>query len=292
MLNLLAAKHEIFQTKHLIIVGICLVLIVGLFILSRKLEFTTVCKIMFYVGVLSEAIKIFYYIVRNESTHGGVLPKTDLPFHLCSIQILFIAVVNFAKSEKLKRFLLSFMYPSCLIGGIAAILIATNSSLNGMWIITAQYFLYHVAIVVLALNICTRKEQKLELSDYFNCLKFLVILMFASVYINSIVDDGSGKINFMYVVSPPQSGLPFLNENHGWLVYIAHYACLILFCVTMCYIKPIIVGIKAKAAEKSAPQNTASNTVEENAQESAAENTAKKAEEVTVEVAATQEKHE
>ena len=294
MLNLLAVTHKIFQTKHLIIVGICLVLIVALFILSRKLSFESVCKIMFYVGIVSETIKIFYYIIQNEKTYGGVLPKTDLPFHLCSIQILFIAVVNFSKSEKLKRFLLSFMYPSCLIGGIAAILIATNSSLNGMWIITAQYFLYHVAIVVLALNICTRKEQKLELSDYFNCLKFLVILMFAAVYINSIVDDGSGKINFMYVVSPPQSGLPFLNENHGWLVYIAHYAGLILLCVTLCYLKPIIVGIKAKSAAKSLSQSSQNAGEETQETEVSAQSApvAEGAENTGAEVAAAQENHE
>ena len=294
MLNLLAVTHKIFQTKHLIIVGICLVLIVALFILSRKLSFESVCKIMFYVGIVSETIKIFYYIIQNEKMYGGVLPKTDLPFHLCSIQILFIAVVNFSKSEKLKRFLLSFMYPSCLIGGIAAILIATNSSLNGMWIITAQYFLYHVAIVVLALNICTRKEQKLELSDYFNCLKFLVILMFAAVYINSIVDDGSGKINFMYVVSPPQSGLPFLNENHGWLVYIAHYAGLILLCVTLCYLKPIIVGIKVKSAVKSLSQSSQNAGEETQETEASAQSApiAEGTENTGAEVAAAQENHE
>ena len=259
--------HSIFGTKHLIIVGICIVLMVGLFIFSKKFSFANVCKTMFYVGIVSETIKIFYYIIQNESVHGGVLPKTDLPFHLCSIQIIFIAVVNFSKNEKLKRFLLSFMFPSCLIGGIAAILIATNSSLNGMWIITGQYFLYHVAIVVLALNICTRKELKLTVSDYFNCLKFLVVLMFFAVYVNSIVDDGSGKINFMYVVSPPQSGLPFLNEKHGWLVYIVHYACLIVFSVTMCYIKPIIVAIKARFALKNV-------VVEENLGTGEAENLA------------------
>lgn len=291
MLNLLAVTHKIFQTKHLIIVGICLVLIVALFVLSRKLSFESVCKIMFYVGIVSETIKIFYYIIQNEKTHGGVLPKTDLPFHLCSIQILFIAVVNFSKSEKLKRFLLSFMYPSCLIGGIAAIFIATHSSLNGMWIITAQYFLYHVAIVVLALNICMRKEQKLEISDYFSCLKFLVILMFAAVYINSIVDDGSGKINFMYVVSPPQSGLPFLNEKYGWLVYIAHYAGLILLCVTLCYLKPIIVGIKTKVGAKALSQGS---EAEEEKTESDAQSAPVEegAENANTEVAATQESNE
>ena len=251
MLNLLAT-YSIFGPKHLILVGVCVALIVVLFIFSRKLQFSTVCKIMLYVGIASEITKIFYYIVQNEATHGGALPKTDLPFHLCSIQILFVCVLNFSKNEKLKRFLLSFMYPSCLIGGVAAILIATNSSLNGTWVITAQYFIYHVAIVVLALNICTRLQPKLGLSDFFNCLKFLLILLFASVYINSIVYDGVSNINFMYVVSPPQSGLPFLNENHGWLVYIAHYACLILLCVSLCYVKPIVQAIKTKFSKKTA----------------------------------------
>ena len=258
--------HALFGTKHLILIALSAVLIVVFFLLSKKLKFKDVCKIMFYVGLASETVKIFYYIIQNEATHGGILPKTDLPFHLCSIQIIFIAVVNFANSEKLKRFLLSFMYPSCLLGGIAAILIATDSSRNGSWVITAQYFLYHIAIVVLALNICTNKESKLEISDYFSCLKFLVGLMFFSIYINSIVYDGVSNINFMYVASPPQNGLPFLNENHGWLVYIVHYASLILFCLTACYLKPIIGAIKAKG-DKQAQQLPVQADGAENSQE-------------------------
>ena len=268
MLNLLA-NHALFGTKHLIIVGVCVALIVVLFIFSRKLSFTTLCKTMLYVGIVSETIKIFYYIVQNQGRFGGLLPKTDLPFHLCSIQILFVCVLNFSKNEKIKRFLLSFMYPSCLIGGIAAILIATDSSRNGMWIITAQYFLYHIALIVLALNIGTRKELKLNVSDYLNCLKFIAVLMFVAIYIKSMIydvdtvpvyDDGgyivgyTEKIvtgNFMYVVSPPQDGLPFLTEKYGWGVYITHYASMILICVSLCYIKPIIAGIKESVAKKS-----------------------------------------
>ena len=243
--------HSIFGTKHLILVVISAALIVGLFLLSRKFRFSTVCKAMLYIGIASEIVKVFYYTIHNEATHGGILPKTDLPFHLCSIQILFILIVNLTKNEKIKRFFLSFMFPSCLLGGIAAILIATNSSLNGTWVITSQYFLYHIAIVVLALNICTNKELKLTVKDYFSCLKFLLALFFFATYINSIGYDYQSNINFMYVASPPQSGLPFLNEDHGWLVYIIHYACLVLFCVTMCYIKPIIVAIKAKKQVKT-----------------------------------------
>ena len=241
--------HSIFGTKHLIIVAISLALIAGLFILSRKLKFSTVCRIMFYVGIVSEIIKIFYYTVQNEQTHGGILPKTDLPFHLCSIQIIFIALLNISTNEKLKRFLLSFMYPSCLFGGIAAIFIATSSSLNGMWILSLQYFGYHVALVVFALRLITGSEFKIQLSDYTNCLKFLLLIMFFAFYVNSIVYDGVSNINFMYVASPPQSGLPFLTEKYGWLVYIVHYACLVLFCVSACYAKPIFKAIKGKLAK-------------------------------------------
>ena len=122
--------HSIFGTKHLIIVAISLIMIVALSILSKRVSFDKICKLLLYVGITSEIIKIFYYIVQNEDTLGGSLPKTDLPFHLCSIQIIFALILNISNSEKLKRFLLSFMYPSCLIGGIAAIFIATNSSLE------------------------------------------------------------------------------------------------------------------------------------------------------------------
>lgn len=239
--------NKIFGTKHLILIAISLALIVVLSLIFKRLKFSEVCKIMLYVGIASETVKIFYYIIKNEEKYGGILPKTDLPFHLCSIQIIFILILNLTQNEKIRRVLLSFMYPSCLVGGIAAIFLATSSSLNGSIAITAQYFLYHVAIVALAVCIRTSPEISLTVRDYFSCLKFLVAVFFFAVYVNSIVYDGNPNINFMYVVSPPQSGLPFLNEDHGWFVYIIHYACLVLFAVTACYARPIISAIKEKS---------------------------------------------
>lgn len=236
--------NELFGLKHIILIMASIVVIVGLFLLLRRMKSTQVCRGLFYIGIISEIIKIFYYIIVNEDKYGGVLPKSDLPFHLCSIQIIFIAIVNFVKSEKVKKFFFSFMLPSCLFGGIAAILIATDSSRNGSFIITLQYFVYHAALVAFSLHLFTSKEIKFDVKDYFNCLKFLLIIMFFAIYINSIVYDGSESINFMYVVSPPQKGLPFLNEDKGWFVYILRYAFLILVCVSLCYIKPIVLSLK------------------------------------------------
>ena len=234
-----------FTLKHVIILVISIILIVSLSIFSRKLNLKQICKIMLIVGIISEIIKIFCYILMNEETHGGTLPKSDLPFHLCSIQILFFVIINVINNDKINRFLFSFMIPSCLIGGVAALLIPTSSSLN-VWPITIQYNLYHISIIVFAIYLLMSKEFTITIKDYFNCLKMLLIMFFFAIYINSIVYDGVSNINFMYVVSPPQAGLPFLNENNGWLTYICHYAFLVIFCVTACYIKPIIKAIKSK----------------------------------------------
>lgn len=238
--------NGLFGLKHLILLAVCGAAIVGAYFAARKWPLEKLTKVLFSIGVVSEFIKVFYYIIANEAAYGGVLPKTDLPFHLCSIQILFVALVRFVPSQKVKELLLSFMIPSCLLGGIAALLIATTSSLNGGWILTLQYFGYHCAIVVFALILLTAGTMELTVKNYVNCLKFLLGLMLFAVYINSILYDGNPNINFMYVVSPPQAGLPWLNEEKGWLVYILRYAALVVFCVTACYCRPIYRAVKAK----------------------------------------------
>ena len=243
--------HSIFGTKHLILVAICAAAIVLGYLVSRKWDLERLTKYMFTIGVISELIKVFYYIIANEAVYGGILPKTDLPFHLCSIQILFVAIVRFTNSQKIKELLLSFMIPSCLFGGIAAILIATTSSLNGMPILSLQYFGYHSAIVIFALVLLTSGVLQLTIRHYVNCLKFLVGLMLFAIYMNSILYDGNPNINFMYVASPPQAGLPWLNEDQGWLVYMLRYSSLVVGCVTLCYIKPIYKAIRTRFSKAS-----------------------------------------
>lgn len=242
--------HNLFGTKHIIILIFCFILIILGWFFTRKAKFKNVIKTMLIIGIISEIIKVIYYIVRNEASHGGYLPKSDLPFHLCSIQIVFIAILHYSKNEKLKKLLMSFMLPSCLFGGIAALLIATDSSRNGMWIITGQYFGYHVAISVFALYLLTNKEMKWTIKDFINCLKLLGLFGLLSIYINSMLNDGSGSINFMYTVRPPQSGLPYLNLNQGWFIYILKYAALAIVVITLTYIKPIIDFFKSLGHKK------------------------------------------
>lgn len=250
-----------FGTKHLILLCLCVILAVVIYIFTHKWSLKSWLKLILVIGIISEVTKIAYYILANEEVYGGYLPKTDLPFQLCSIQIIFVVMLNVLKNEKFKRILLSFMLPSCLIGGLAAILIPTSSSLTGTWVITTQYFVYHTMIISFSIYLFGCKEIEWNIKDYVKALCFLGVMGFIAIYINSmfydvhnyiVYEDGTkviemvSRTNFMYVVDPPQSGLPFLNKDHGWGVYIMHYAFTAVFAITLCYIVPIVKSIKNK----------------------------------------------
>lgn len=148
----------------------------------------------------------------------------------------------------MRQVLLSVMVPGCVFGGIAALLIATTSSLNGGWAITVQYFGYHAALAVWGVSVMFCRKAELTIWHYFTCLKCMLAIFLLAVYLNSMLYDGTSTYNFMYVASPPAKGLPWLNEDQGWLVYIRRYALLVVGCVTLCYAVPIARAIKARMA--------------------------------------------
>lgn len=244
--------NGLFGGKHLLILAVCAAAMVIGTILVRKWPLRRLCQTLLHIGVVSEVTKVIYYILANEAKYDGILPKSDLPFQLCSLQILFVLIVVCVQSQKVKDVLLSVMMPGCLVGGIAALLIATTSSLNGGWPITLQYFGYHGALVIFGLTLLMTDKVKFTVRHYFHCLKFMLALFLLAVYLNSMLYDGSSSFNFMYVASPPASGLPYLNEDKGWLVYIIRYALLVVGCVTLCYMGPIVKAVKAKLSRKDA----------------------------------------
>lgn len=252
--------NGLFHFKHIMILVMAFcILAVWLHYSVKNLKLETFQKVCLIGGICSEVVKAFTYTIANEVTLGGYLPKGDLPLHMCSIQIILFAFLVFSKSEKIKRAIRCFQIPTCLIGGIGAMFVATNSSLN-MWPITITYFLYHILITSFALYLLIKNEPKLTIKDYLLGLAVYTGMIMAAIYLNSIlyvyqpVYNASGRlidmklsnVNFLYVIDPPTSGLPLLNEKHGWGVYIAHYLVLFYAAITLVYIKPIIGFFKER----------------------------------------------
>ena len=67
--------HGLFGTKHIIIFVVCLLLVVLGFIFSKKLSFEKIIKVMLGVGIVSEVIKAFYYIIAMKLLMGVIFQK-------------------------------------------------------------------------------------------------------------------------------------------------------------------------------------------------------------------------
>jgi len=251
--------NGLFGLKHLILLAVCVAAIVGAYFAARKWPLEKLTKVLFSIGVVSEFIKVFYYIIANEAAYGGVLPKTDLPFHLCSIQILFICYTCFAKDGKLRDAILAFMYPTCTIGATFPLFIPTvfTESVNPAQAFTHpmpyQFFLYHVMLIILGIYIYHSGAVDLRPKHYLSTMGILGGLAFLSFYLNSIFASPTyqnGELvsvdyttNFFFTHHPPID-IPLTQEWH-WFLYIGILIVLAFLLIALFYI-PVFRRAKKK----------------------------------------------
>ena len=248
-----------FTLTHYIWIGICVITILILFILNRKFKFSfnTNLTILFCMTIVSESIKILSGMeprvdpITNEVI-GTYLKAENLPFHLCSIQVFFIFFLKFIiKDEKKQDFLLSFMVPTMLFGGLLAILIP-NSGTDFRILQTYEYFGFHAFIIYFALYLLISKRVVLTGKIFIKNISFLLILMVFGIWINSILADKG--VNFFFLANPPMPDqhLPILNTDNGWGWYFVTLVSIGLIIMTLFHLPFIIINHKKLNSNKKA----------------------------------------
>jgi uncharacterized membrane protein YwaF len=261
-MNLLLAADptKFFGTNHIILLCISVALIIGLSILIAKsnIKFSTILNIMLIIWVFSEAIKLcsnMHYLilgaddsyriikiieyVGDKVKEGDVLvrafyPRSQLPFHLCSIQPIFILIVKLTKNEKLKDTLLKLIFPTATLGAFIAIIICTITvRWNNPQVY--EYFFFHAFLVIFAISIVTKKQIEITWKSHLQTMGIMFLVFVASIWVNSVLSvtsvDPSDIVlkssdidtyiytNFFYSMKPPLDNLPILNLDNGWFVY-------------------------------------------------------------------------
>lgn len=246
-----------FSIVHLIWIAICLLVIfVSIFTIKKKqLSMQRILSCACVVCVASEVIKVFSSMELVPSADGTtmypyMLPQ-HLPFHLCSIQIIIIFIVRFASNVKLKNTLLAFLYPTCIIGAVLALVmpsIFTGGTLELSQAFTHplayQYFLYHSMLIILGISVIIIKAVDLTRKHYFSTIGILGTLAFISVYLNSMLAAPtyiSGQLqhvdytpNFFFTVK-----LPFdivYTEIWQWYLYVGCIAVLAIIVIALFYL--------------------------------------------------------
>lgn len=235
-----------FTLKHFIWLGICLIFIVGMLILAKKLKFSlkTASLIMSIICILSEVSKIMSDMQDNVA--GGMsLDPRSLPFHLCSLMIFVVFYIFLAPYSNFKQTLINFLAAIGTIGSFMALIIPTNG-VEFNEIGPYQCFVYHAGLIWFSIYLIVSKNAKLDLKAYITNISILSFLAFMMIYVNGALSQYG--TNFFYVVRPPMDNLPILNLNHGWYVYFITLLILGITLMTLFHL-PFIIKNKTKKEE-------------------------------------------
>lgn len=249
-----------FSVQHIIWVVISIIIIIINLILMKKRkpalkDVLTACCI---VCAASEVIKVFSCIEMVPSADGSIvypyLQMQHLPLHLCSIQLFTIFYCRFGKGtiaeSRVKRFLLAFMYPTCVLGAVFAIALPsifdTTITVNQAFIhpIAYQLFIFHSMLITLGLYIPMSGEVHFSWLTYRKTMAAMAVLTLLGIYFNSIMASPTyvdGKLisvdyitNFFFLYRTP-IGIA-LNTKLAWLIYLMILIVLAFSLIALMYL--------------------------------------------------------
>ena len=249
-----------FSVQHIIWIVISVVLIaVDVILLNKKrppLKKVLDWAVVFCVA--SELVKVFSCIEMVPSADGSIiypyLELKHLPLHLCSIQLIFIFYCRFAKGgiseSTTKQFLLSFMYPTCAIGAMFAILLpsifSTTITVRQAFThpIAYQTFIYHAMLIALGIYIPMSGEVSFSWKSYRKTMGFFGLITFVMIYLNSLFASETyenGKLvsvdhatNFFFLYRTP-IGIE-LKTKLAWFVYLLILVALAFLLIWLLYL--------------------------------------------------------
>lgn len=246
-----------FTLNHFIWLAICLVYILSIVFLQSKykLSINKILSIFLVICFLSETIKVFdgmvFYNADKEVTTNineiayAYLGQTKLPFHLCSLHIFLAIIAMLTQSEKTRSVLLNIIAPTGIIGAFIPLFVLIYEPCFDR-IVLYEYFLYHASLIAFGIVLIKEGYCQMTFKNLTRTMLFLVCMLFLSLYVNSLLGIDS-EVNFMYTSYPPVEGLPILNLNNGWFVYILSFVMIAVVSMGLLYLPFIITRyIKTK----------------------------------------------
>ena len=234
-----------FTFNHFLWLGLCTAgILVGLVIAVRKqISIKTASVCMSCICIASEVSKMMTHMVPSPMG-GYALDPEALPFHLCSMQIFAVFYITLSQDSAFRQKLISFMVPTAVLGGVAAMLIPTDG-VDFRDPLAYQCFVFHGGLVWYGLYFLLTGQVTLDLTAYLRNVVLLLGLAFLMIYVNGALS--AYGVNFMFLTRPPMEGLPILNLDHGWYCYFLTLGALALGALTLVHLPFLLRQKKAHA---------------------------------------------
>ncbi len=256
-----------FSPGHLFFIAISFIMIISgtAICCYRRPPLDRLLKVILVVAFLLEAFKMLdvleivpvvepfvengRFVYKETGKYTAFLKAEHVPFELCSMQILFLFFAVFLKDEKWKKRFYSIIYGTAIIGGTIAILlssIAPEYASAGAFLASPrawEFFIYHSLIIISALYIGISKESDIHFKDCIWMIIAIVLLDYASFYMNAIcsvpVYQNDRLIGVEYAVNYFSSfndplGIP-MPEKWMHLIYLAIRAAAAAVLIPLVY---------------------------------------------------------
>ena len=254
-----------FSWRHLLWLAICagLVLAIVYAYHRKRPALDRVLTTALIIAALSETAKMAGVIILVPSQNGELmlpyLPLNHLPLHFCSIQVLLIAAAKFMKNQKRRETLLAFMAPTCVLGGIAALLMpsiftTTISAEQAFTNVNSyQFFIFHTMIIALGLIIVKSGQINWSMRHFRKTTLLVYMMGILSIYLNSLLASPTyedGKLvsvdfwtNFFFTYQNPL-GIR-ITQLWQWYLYLL---IILLLTAALLYLfhLPLIKGKQKK----------------------------------------------
>ena len=223
-----------FSLNHFIWLALCAAGITAgaVFAVRKQITVKTASLWMSAICIASEVSKMMTHMLPAP-LGGMALDPLALPFHLCSMQIFLVFYITLSRDSERRRKVISFMVPTALLGGVAAMLIPIDG-VDFRDPLAYQCFIFHGGLVWYALYFLLTKQVTLDKNAYLRNLGILLTLAFLMLYVNGALS--AYGTNFMFLTRPPMEGLPLLNLNHGWHCYFLTLAGLAMGAMTLMHL--------------------------------------------------------
>ncbi len=271
-LSALGSETKMFSEGHIIFIIISCIMIAAGSVICRKLKppADKFIKTCFFIGLALEVFRMLLSIeivpvvepivengmfsYRETGKYTAYLRTEDIPFELCSLQVLFMFLATVVKDRQRRKHIYSVIYGTALIGGTIAIALpylapgfaSASAFLSSP--LAWEFFIYHSLIITVAIYIGTDRECGIRFADCKWVLITLAVLDLASFYMNSIAsvpvyqdDHLTGveyAVNYFSSYNDPL-GIP-MPEKWQYLIYLAVRILLAFVLVPIVYLPFLI----------------------------------------------------
>lgn len=164
---------------------------------TRKINY-----FFFFCGILMTGSEIWKQWYLTFEINHSVYEWWYFPFQLCSIAMYVMLVLPWAKKERVRLGLLSFLMSYSMLGGIAVF--ADTSGLQyPVFVLTAHSYLWHILLIVIGVvagieYISENKTQAFRFRAFGDSTLLYLFCCIAAVAIN-LIFDSYGSINMFYI---------------------------------------------------------------------------------------------